>query len=294
VGITVFNAGNGLFHKGSPGKGVAPGDVCLSPPPPPAGPVPVPYVNMLSASDLANGSNSVKIDGNPTALEDHSYISTSTGDEAGTQGGNIITHQTKGKGYFTLWSFDLLIEGKGACRHGDMMGQNCASSPPGCIDMQAVVSFLVALPFDTFTPCREKYDRKKLRRDGLQDPSPEQKAKVRNGPCWECQRDLHKSDWKSITTTGGKVKAKTSAYTSGYKDPKHFTHDHQPPLNVAWYLGGCHMQPSPDAFIKWADSPQAVKPHCKIHSNNQGGTLSSLTKNKSAADALAKIVSVLP
>ena len=41
--------------------GVAPGDVCLSPPPPPTGPVPVPYVNMLSASDLTKGSKSVKI-----------------------------------------------------------------------------------------------------------------------------------------------------------------------------------------------------------------------------------------
>lgn len=86
MAITVYNEGAGLFHKGSSGKGIGPGDVCLTPPPPPTGPVPVPYVNMLSASDLADGSTSVEIDGNPTALEDHSYVSTSSGDEAGTQG----------------------------------------------------------------------------------------------------------------------------------------------------------------------------------------------------------------
>ena len=79
MAITVFNEGAGLFHQGSGGSGVAPGG-CLSPPPPPTGPVPVPYVNSLQAGDLASGSQSVVIDGNPTALEDQSYVSTSTGD----------------------------------------------------------------------------------------------------------------------------------------------------------------------------------------------------------------------
>ena len=77
---SVYANAMGLFHKGSGGQGIAPGDVCLSPPPPPAGPVPVPYVNMLSASDLTKGSKSVKVQGNPTALEDTSEIASSTGD----------------------------------------------------------------------------------------------------------------------------------------------------------------------------------------------------------------------
>ena len=86
MGLTVFTENLGFFHKGSGGFGIAPGDVCLSPPPPPTGPVPVPYVNSLQASDLSKGSKSVKIDGEPTALEDISYVSTSTGDEGGTLG----------------------------------------------------------------------------------------------------------------------------------------------------------------------------------------------------------------
>jgi uncharacterized Zn-binding protein involved in type VI secretion len=125
MSCTVFAENMGLFHKGSGGKGVAPADVCLSPPPPPGGPQPVPYVNNLSASDLANGSQTVKIQGEPTSLEDSSFIALSTGDEGGVQGGNVVTHRIKGKGYFKLWSFTVKVEGKGVCRHGDMMGQNC-------------------------------------------------------------------------------------------------------------------------------------------------------------------------
>jgi uncharacterized Zn-binding protein involved in type VI secretion len=124
MGLTVFAEKMGFFHKGSGGHGVAPGDVCLSPPPPPAGPAPIPYVNSVSSSDLSDGSQSVKIDGEPTALEDSSTVSTSTGDEAGTQGGNVVTHKTKGKAAFTLWSFTVKVEGKGVGRHGDPMGQN--------------------------------------------------------------------------------------------------------------------------------------------------------------------------
>src|SRR5579859_4319604 len=113
MGCTVFANNDGFFSKNSGGSGKAFPDVCLSPPPPPAGPVPIPYPNMLQASDLTQGSTTVKIDGAPTALEDSSFVSTSSGDEAGTQGGNVVTHQTKGKGYFMLWSFDVKVEGKG-------------------------------------------------------------------------------------------------------------------------------------------------------------------------------------
>jgi hypothetical protein len=45
VSCSVFAEGMVFVHRGSDGKGVAPGDVCLSPPPQPG--VPAPYVNML-------------------------------------------------------------------------------------------------------------------------------------------------------------------------------------------------------------------------------------------------------
>jgi hypothetical protein len=135
MALTVFAEKMGFFHKGSGGFGVAPLDVCLSPPP---GPVPIPYTNVLFAKDLIKGSKTVRIDGEPTFLEDYSETSTSIGDEGGTLGGSVITGVILGKGYFMVWSMTVQIEGMGVCRHGDMMGQNSASSPPSSIDAAAV------------------------------------------------------------------------------------------------------------------------------------------------------------
>jgi uncharacterized Zn-binding protein involved in type VI secretion len=283
VAITVYNEGAGLFHKGSGGKGVGPGDVCLTPPPPPTGPVPVPYVNMLVASDLADGSETVTVDGNPTALEDHSYVSTSTGDEAGTQGGSVITHKTKGKGYFTFWSFTLQIEGKGADRHGDPMGQNCASGPPSCVDMKALVAFIQKFGLENSPPCTEPYDRKKL---GLEDPTPEQGDAVYGKACWECKRDLKKKTRLSFKIQKGTVTVtKTSAMTSHYADPKQMTPDHQPPISTAWEKGGCHMKE--EDFKKWANDPESVKPHCQRHSRSQSGTVQGTEAKQGISDALS-------
>ena len=242
---TVYAEGMGFFHKGSSGKGVAPGDVCLTPPPPPTGPVPVPYVNVISAGDLVQGSKTVKIDGQPTALEDHSYVSTSTGDEPGTQGGNVVTHKTKGKGYFEMWSMTVKVEGKGVCRHGDPVGQNCASMPYGAVAFQAIVDFKALLK--KHGPCPPKsYPGNKGTNDA-------QKAQVRGGPCWSCP-----------------------ATVSGYKDPMQFTPDHQPVQKAAWEMGGCHDKA---AWEAWAESPDSVVPHCTKCKSSQGGKVSHATTN---------------
>ncbi len=288
MGLTVYTEGMGLFHKGSGGKGIAPGDVCLTPPPPPGGPVPVPYINNLGASDLTKGSKTVKIDGEETALEDQSEVATSTGDEAGTQGGNVVTHKTKGKGFFKSWSFTVKIEGKGVCRHGDLMGQNCASDPPGCVDMKALTAFLLRPDVEIGKPCKKKYERRQL---GLSKCTPEQYKAVQGGPCWECARDLPQGDWSNITLSSGKVVAKASAYISGRQDNDNFTPDHQPPLNVAWYMGGCHMKE--EDFEEWANSTQAVKPHCAAHSSSQGGQVGGATRRvvgKAAYESVLKFL----
>jgi uncharacterized Zn-binding protein involved in type VI secretion len=204
----------------------------------------VPYVNSLSASDLADGSKTVKIQGEPTALEDQSNISTSTGNEAGTQGGSVITHKTKGKGYFTTWSHDVKVEGKGVCRHSDMMGQNCTSSPPACVDASAITTFLATPGLDKLTPCPPNSNpRTKC--------TPKQYEKVRGKPCWEC-----------------------GTLISGYTDSAQMTPDHQPPVKAAWEMGGCHMKPSPDKFIEtFVNNPDVVRPHCQKHMSIQGGTM---------------------
>jgi len=259
VALTVFAEGMGLFHKGSGGKAVAPGDVCLTPPPPPTGPVPVPYVNNVSASDLAKGSKSVKIDGEATALEDQSEVSTSVGDEPGTQGGNVVTHKTKGKGYFAVWSHTVKIEGKGVCRHGDQMGQAAASTPYGVVDMAAVTSFHAA--HGSSKPC-PPYPSP---RPSAWGPTPSQSAaqSAKGEACWRAP------------CTGQATVA-----------------DHQPPLVVAWVMGGCHMKPAD--FTKWASSQAAVpRGHCSRHSRSQGGHMSQQFKALESAKAMGKLLAAL-
>ena len=272
---TVFAEMMGFFHKGSGGKGIAPLDVCLTPPPPPAGPIPIPYVNVLSASDLTKGSKTVKIMGQPTALESDSEVSTSTGNEPGTQGGGVITHKTKGKGSFTLWSFTVKVEGKGVCRHGDMMLQNTASKPPNCIDAAALESFKTAPGVNTSKPCARKYNGKKHR------PSRKSKQanKVNGKACWECKRDL--TNLKKRLANGAKVQtriARLEAKIAKQKKPgSYMVHDHQPPLVVAWKMGGCHM--GTDAFKAFFSTPESVKPHCFAHQRSQGSKAAAYARN---------------
>ena len=290
MACTVFAEKMGFFHKGSNGKGIAPGDVCLSPPPPPAGPVPVPYVNMLSASDLIKGSTSVKIDGNPTALESSSEIAMSTGNEPATPGlgAGVVTHRIKGKGSFTLWSFTVKVEGKGVCRHGDALMQNEASSPPNCTAPGALVLLKAALGTDYKKGlCTEPYDSAK-HRPGMKQG---QKDQVYGKKCWECARQIRRG--KKPKTPGGRwmreadySKADSSGNTPfANRDRKAMTPDHQPPLNRAWELGGCHMKESPDAFKAMMSKPEMVRAHCRAHSNSQGSKVSAV--GASIRDALA-------
>src|SRR3954451_7080458 len=131
----VFANGREIAAKSAENKVTAAfPDVCLSPPSPPAGPVPVPYPNTSFSKDLHEGSQTVSLAGKPAALAQQSYYITSPlGDEAATRsfGANVITHQITGKTYFQLWSLDVLIEDKNVCRHLDLTTNNHSSMPPG-------------------------------------------------------------------------------------------------------------------------------------------------------------------
>jgi len=115
-----------VVHKSSGGISIAFPDVCKTPSP--GGPIPIPYPNIARSADTAKGSKSVKMDGNPIML-DGSNFSTSTGDEAGTAGGGVVSSKIKGKAEFINFSFDVKVDGKNVCRLGDMMVQNKGSSP---------------------------------------------------------------------------------------------------------------------------------------------------------------------
>ena len=103
-------------------------DVCKTPAPP-APFVPIPYPNIAMSSDTASGSSQVKCDGNPVCVKDSNF-STSTGDEAGTAGGGVVSNKTKGKAEFVNFSFDVKFEGKNVPRALDLMLHNDKNTPP--------------------------------------------------------------------------------------------------------------------------------------------------------------------
>ena len=117
MGTNVDANGRSVLHKGhGQTHTCAPPDVCKTPSP--GGPVPIPYVNIAMDSDLADGADTVKIEGNPVANVG-SKIATSTGDEAGSAGGGIMSSKIKGTVTWKMGSLDVKAEGKSVVRFLD-------------------------------------------------------------------------------------------------------------------------------------------------------------------------------
>ena len=115
----ILSKGDGLQHI------CAAPDVCKTPTP--AGPVPVPYVNLALNANLSGGSQDVKIAGQPAALL-RSKLATSSGDEAGSAGG-VVSSTIKGTMGWASASPDVLIEGSGVVRFLDQTLHNTGSAP---------------------------------------------------------------------------------------------------------------------------------------------------------------------
>jgi hypothetical protein len=126
----VYANSRSIIHKGDGlvQTAVAP-DVCKTPSP--GGPIPVPYPNVAMDSDLDGAAETVLIEGNPTATK-RSNLMVSTGDEAGSAGGGIISSKIKGKMTWTDASPDVKAEGDGVVRFLDpTMHNGNASNAPG-------------------------------------------------------------------------------------------------------------------------------------------------------------------
>jgi hypothetical protein len=123
--LSIIHAGDGQqFISMTP-------DVCKTPSP--GGPVPIPYPNIAMSSDLADGSKTVKVEGNSAALES-SNLKTSSGDEGGTAGGGIVSSKIKGKLTWVRYSSDVKFEGKGVVRFLDNNMHNGNGSNTTSID----------------------------------------------------------------------------------------------------------------------------------------------------------------
>jgi hypothetical protein len=127
VPVTVGVNGLSVVHKDSGGVTIAFPDVCKTPTP--GGPVPIPYPNIAQSSDTANGATTVKADGNPVCVKDSNFR-ISTGDEAGSAGGGVVSNKIKGKAEFVNFSFDVTAEGKNVARAFDPMLHNDKNTPP--------------------------------------------------------------------------------------------------------------------------------------------------------------------
>jgi uncharacterized Zn-binding protein involved in type VI secretion len=156
----VYANGNEIAHKAGMNKVIAAfPDVCLSPPSPPAGPIPIPYPDTSFSKDLQKGSKTVKIKGKPAALSQQSfYKSSPLGNEAATRsfGASVLTHQITGNSYFQMWSMDVTIEGKNACRHLDICTCNHASYPGGTPPMTSAEKMALARIARGRCPCCNK------------------------------------------------------------------------------------------------------------------------------------------
>jgi hypothetical protein len=122
VTVKINGTMNGLVHKGSSdfAMSTAP-DVCKTPSP--GGPVPIPYPVIISmASDLANGTTTVKADGNSCAIKG-SELSRCSGDEAGTAGG-VVSNVNMKEATWITYSFDVKMDGDNACRFTDKLKMN--------------------------------------------------------------------------------------------------------------------------------------------------------------------------
>jgi hypothetical protein len=220
----------------------------------------VPYSNRASAADLADGSKSVLIQGNPTALKDQSYVSTSSGDEGGTQGGGVLTHKTEGKADFKFWSLDVFIEGLNVDGHADPMGQNCGSTPINGLCLRSKVvreTYHKALT----GRCKRAYDSEQHHIDPNTAQQKQAQAEwQKNGrKCWECGT--------TVTFDGN----------FNYHD------DHFPPLVVQWYAGGCHK--TDDEWKKQAEDTRC-RPHCRDCSNAQSTAMRKFNRQRITARGL--------
>ena len=104
-------------------------DVCLTPPPPPIGPYPIPYPNM--------GLKNIGVPPNPRhllmcmpALNMAAQVPLTQGDFAGVMGG-VMSGMFMGPSRNLLGSFRNISGGMPATRMLDMAMQNMTNCPPG-------------------------------------------------------------------------------------------------------------------------------------------------------------------
>lgn len=125
VTIKVNGTNLSLAHKFSNGISAATiPDVCKTPTP--GGPAPIPYPNIAQSITLSSGTTTVKGD-KAMAANKGSKFSLSNGDNAGTIGG-VKSNVFMKEATWILYSFDVKMDNKNACRFTDPMYHNAENT----------------------------------------------------------------------------------------------------------------------------------------------------------------------
>jgi hypothetical protein len=112
-------------------------DACKTPTP--GGPVPMPYPNIAQNSQVQGSSASKKVKiVNKKCVMVGTKISMSSGDEAGSAGGGVVSNKIKGKCTFKMGSSKVKVEGKKLCHLGSMTGMN--GTPDNTVGAQVAPS----------------------------------------------------------------------------------------------------------------------------------------------------------
>ena len=150
MSVTISINGNlTLCHKNSGGYASATvPDICKTP----GIPSPVPYPNFATSTNLSKGTKTIKVDGGNMAANKGSEFSCSTGDEAGTLGG-VKSGVNMKEATWLSYSFDVKMEGKGACRLSDKMLMNHGNT----FCMEGVLQ--PDLPPDMSERCKELFKK---------------------------------------------------------------------------------------------------------------------------------------
>jgi Domain of unknown function (DUF4150) len=138
MSVEVYANGMEIACKAASGQSTAAfPDTCLTPPPPPAGPQPLPYPNTAYAKDTTNGTKTVMICDEEVMRKDQSTFKTSTGDEAATksQGMGVVTHTIQGEASFIVWSMNVKFEDQNVDRHLDLTIHNEQCNPANAPQM---------------------------------------------------------------------------------------------------------------------------------------------------------------
>ena len=101
--------------------------------------MPIPYPNVSMSSDLVQGTTTVTADGGNMIAIKGSQFMKSTGDEAGVAGGVVSSTFIK-ESTWILYSLDVKMDGKGACRLSDKKFHNHQNTVNAGGEVQAPVT----------------------------------------------------------------------------------------------------------------------------------------------------------